>query len=284
MLAVTLLLWAGVACGQTWTQTSAPTNNWRGIALSADGMRIIALNCIEGQGGPLASNNPVYISTDSGVDWGPASAAQWYEWDGYLGYDGGFADAWEFLTCSADGKKLVVTSEAASSPLWFSRNFATTWFYGGPTTTWGTSQTCVGGLVTCSSADGNKIFAEAGAFYASFDSGTTWTNPPSPAELDCIATSADGTKLVAGTIYYDGLYLSTNSGLSWSATAPQNLQWGAVASSADGSKKVAAVYASSVLYSNSTWFNIGGPIYVSADSGATWAPTTAPMANWQSVA
>ena len=46
--------------------------------------------------------------------------------------------------------------------------------------------------------------------------------------------------------------------------------WNAVASSADGNRLVAAVYS--------------GAIYVSADSGASWMPTTAPTGNWMAVA
>jgi hypothetical protein len=189
---------------------------------------------------------------------------------------------WDFLACSADGNKLEVTSAGALLPLSFTTNSGATWSFGGPMS-WDSYAGGWAGI--CSSADGDKIFAVDGLFYASFDSGTTWTNPPSPMDLACIASSADGTKLIAGTeISYDGLYISTNAGASWTPSGPSNEIWGAVASSADGSKLVAAVYASSVLNNDGTDVYIGGPIYTSADSGVTWTPTAAPMTNWQSVA
>jgi hypothetical protein len=53
-----------------------------------------------------------------------------------------------------------------------------------------------------------------------------------------VASSADGSKLVA---IGHGLYVSSNSGASWTQTsAPTNYSWFSVASSADGNKLVAA--------------------------------------------
>ena len=93
-------------------------------------------------------------------------------------------------------------------------------------------------------------------------SGATWS---------CLASSADGAKLVAGK---DGgnLYTSENSGTNWAAslTAPAT-KWQAVASSTNGVRLVAAVSV--------------GQLYTSGDSGATWtAQSGAPAANWHSVA
>jgi hypothetical protein len=56
----------------------------------------------------------------------------------------------------------------------------------------------------------------------------------------------------------------------WTLTSAPITNWQAVASSADGTKLVAVVN--------------GGPIYTSADSGASWSITTAPTTNWTSVA
>src|ERR1017187_1596470 len=56
----------------------------------------------------------------------------------------------------------------------------------------------------------------------------------------------------------------------WTPTSAPSGNWAAVASSADGIRFVAAIY--------------GGPIYTSADSGATWAPTIAGNRNWTTIA
>ena len=109
-----------------------------------------------------------------------------------------------------------------------------------------------------SSADGTKLVAvPSGKIYTSTDSGVTWTARESNRSWSCVASSADGTKLVTAV---DGglVYTSTDSGVSWAPRLGQigNRNWVSVASSADGTKLVAA--ASSEL------------IFTSTDSGATW--------------
>lgn len=84
----------------------------------------------------------------------------------------------------------------------------------------------------------------------------------------CIACSADGSKLIAGS--EGAIYLSTNWGLTWASTAVPLTNWISVASSADGTKLFAAVN--------------GGDIYASSDSGGTWMQMSAPVTNWTSVA
>ena len=107
-----------------------------------------------------------------------------------------------------------------------------------------------------SSADGTKLVAAAsgGQLYTSTDSGATWTARESARSWQGVASSADGTKLVAGVVGGQ-LYTSTDSGATWTARESAR-SWRGVASSSDGAKLVAVVY--------------GGHIYTSTDSGATW--------------
>ncbi|NDA65414.1 MAG: hypothetical protein EBY09_02045, partial [Verrucomicrobia bacterium] len=89
--------------------------------------------------------------------------------------------------------------------------------------------------------------------------GETWTPRDSVRNWARIASSADGTKLVAAT-WGGQLYTSTDSGVTWTARE-SNRQWFYVASSSDGTKLVASPG--------------GGPrdyIYTSTDSGVTWTP------------
>jgi hypothetical protein len=97
---------------------------------------------------------------------------------------------------------------------------------------------------------------------------TTSLGPP---PLRAVASSADGTKLVAAAHITGRLYTSINFGATWSSTALSADFWSSVASSADGSKLIAAAQDS-------------GLIYASTNSGASWSPTGVPFSGWRSVA
>ena len=102
----------------------------------------------------------------------------------------------------------------------------------------------------------------------------TWTqaNVPTTNLWTGIASSADGTKLIAVAANDSAVYTSTNSGASWiSNNVPDDAgAWSAVASSANGTKLAAAQ-------------NYGG-IYTSTNSGVTWQLTSAPNSQWHSIA
>jgi hypothetical protein len=116
-----------------------------------------------------------------------------------------------------------------------------------------------------------------------------------------VASSTDGSKLVAAA-YYDGIYTSTNSGVSWTKQAvTDEFGWISVASSADGMKLVAVAEDTTDVYTSTdggvNWTIQAGPtefgwasvtssadgnklaavtgqevVYTSSDSGATWTP------------
>src|SRR5262245_33146272 len=105
-------------------------------------------------------------------------------------------------------------------------------------------------------------------------SSQTWTPTTAPTNSwSAVASSADGAKLVAAGITYNGdapVYTSTNSGASWRAVT--NISWSSnwsVAVSTDGTKMVTAS---------------GGAIYRSSDSGASWTNTSAPITSWIALA
>ena len=85
-----------------------------------------------------------------------------------------------------------------------------------------------------------------------------------------IASSADGTKLIAAGAYFNSnsVYISSNSGATWTKTSITGDVYG-VASSSDGTKLVAPVF--------------NGQLYTSTDSGATWTARYGPKA-WTGVA
>ena len=102
---------------------------------------------------------------------------------------------------------------------------------------------------------------------AALNVGTSWTSHGPSTNWDCLASSADGTKLVAG-VAGGQLYTSADSGTTWTPHGP-SANWGGVASSADGTKLVAGI--------------VGGQIYTSADSGTTWT-THGASSNWLAIA
>jgi hypothetical protein len=255
----TALLTANFAFAQTWTQTSAPSDDWVTVASSADGSKLIAgsLGLIYG------------ISTNSGSTWITNNQPQM----------GSIYGSWSCIASSADGTTYVGTIanviwvSTDSGIAWLSNNVPSASFFGG----------------TALSADGSKIVAGAGAYgysqsgiYISTNSGVTWAQTTAPTNnWTSVASSADGTKLVATAMTSQGgfIYASTDSGFTWTLTgAPTNNNWAAVASSADGSKLVAASWAAFVP--DLTF----GCVYTSTNFGMTWTSNNVPNAQWQSVA
>jgi hypothetical protein len=238
--------------GGTWILTSAPhadlpdQPDYRGIASSADGAKLVAVSA-----GTLSNGvykfflEPIYTSTNFGANWTITSAPN---------------EGWLAVASSADGTKLVavagVNSAAvggtAGGPIYTSTNSGTSWTAANaPIARW---------FCVTSSADGSKLAAGAfgdqpgGGIYTSGDGGKNWTLTSAPSDEGwlAIASSADGTRLVAvseGLDYIGGpIYTSADSGLTWTITEAPVEVWDSVACSANGSNIVASVN--------------GGPIYV----------------------
>lgn len=94
----------------------------------------------------------------------------------------------------------------------------------------------------------------------------TWVPTSAPTNTwSAVASSADGTRLIAATdygpVYFftnnGPIYLSTNSGLTWATNNSPFSSWTALASSADGTRLFAAC---------------DGPLfYISTNGGASWS-------------
>jgi photosystem II stability/assembly factor-like uncharacterized protein len=89
---------------------------------------------------------------------------------------------------------------------------------------------------------------------------------PSPGDWDSVASSADGTHLVAGTgVRGGGIYTSADGGATWTQRTsglPSRTSWVSVAASSDGTHLAAVA--------DPAGGSGGGEIYTSTDSGATW--------------
>jgi hypothetical protein len=266
---------------QKWMQSSAPSDLWASVAMSADGTKLVA-------GVPLGL---IYTSTNSGATWTSNNVP---------------ANYWASVASSADGMKLAAVPWAGL--LYTSTNAGTTWMSNELPTNFWTS--------IASSADGNKLVALnlSGSVYTSTNSGVSWTSNSVPVDTEqwfFVNSSADGTKLKV-TSDLGPIYVSTNSGMTWAlATNAPNVPWQAVASSADGSKLVLAGL-TNLIYTSSdsgiTWksngvlgvtfwtgvtssadgnklvalgqngpihnYTMSSPIYTSTNSGVTWTEIT----------
>jgi photosystem II stability/assembly factor-like uncharacterized protein len=229
--------------GSTWVSNNMPMDFWTSVASSADGTKLVAVNW----------RNLIYNSTDSGTTW-TSNSTTLGDW------------SWYSVASSADGSKLAIV--ANSGAIYLSTNSGTTWkadwttTASAPSTNWQT---------IASSADGNKLalIDQDGLVYTSPDSGATWLSnsmPVSGWRWTSIASSADGNKLVAAACYNNSnqnpgalVYISTNSGATWTLNAGTN-SCGFVASSADGSKLVA--WPGNGIYHGTKDTVIVGGIYV----------------------
>jgi hypothetical protein len=96
----------------------------------------------------------------------------------------------------------------------------------------------------------------------------TWTPRESNRYWSSVASSADGSKLVAcdsgGGFFTSGglIYTSWDSGATWTTSTAPVQNWRSIASSADGTRLVAC--------SENGITTIAGQIHTSSNSGATW--------------
>ncbi len=232
--------------GASFSQVhSAPLGYWYAITSSADGSHLAAAQYInEGQ---------IWTSTDGGASWTKTGAPNY---------------AWTCIASSADGSRLVAAM--AYSSTYTSTNGGTNW-------TQCVIPTSISEVV--SSADGMRLAAvgDDGGIWASTDGGVVWTQTSAPVSSGynywtCIASSADGQRLVAGQYNLGGIWTSTNGGATWAPTSAPAGEWVAMASSADGTRLAAAT---GTPGGNST-----GNIYTSTNGGATWTATSAPSVGW----
>jgi hypothetical protein len=235
-----------VAFAQSWTQTSAPKNNWYSIASSADGSKLVAV---------ISYAKAIYTSTNFGATWvsNNVPAVQWWS-----------------VASSADGARLIAAAAYGGSGIFTSTNSGSTWVSNNiPAYAW---------FSVASSADGMKLVAVAGGgqvvgpIYTSTDSGVTWVSNNVPAgHWISVASSSDGSKLAALTP--SSYYTSTNSGNNWSSNGIPLVTWVAAACSADGSTLLASAINSGIHH-----------MMTSTDFGVTWVTNNASIGRTTAVA
>jgi hypothetical protein len=120
-------------------------------------------------------------------------------------------------------------------------------------------------------------YQAGGYIYISIDGGATWTQKGSAQVWSAVASTADGSKLVAAVDGVPGdIYTSSDGGNSWTANSvdlSNNHSWSSVAISDNGNILFATDYRiADALHSPPTT----GYIYSSTDGGTTWSSMTAP--------
>ena len=229
----------------TWSKnTLAGSRYWRALASSSDGTKLVA----------VVYYGDIYTSIDSGATWvdrtpsGTGHNLNWYS-----------------VTSSSDGSKLAAVVNPGQ--IYTSSNSGQSWTLqsGSPGGAWRS---------ITSSSDGTKLAAviQGSGLYTSTDSGVTWTvqtNAGSRAWV-AICSSTDGSVLAAAVPSVGGgIFISTDSGSTWTARASAR-QWDGVACSGDGSKLAATV--------------TNDYIYLSSNTGVTWAASSSPNRYWLSIA
>lgn len=137
------------------------------------------------------------------------------------------------------------------------------------------------------STNGDKVAAvgQYDAIYLSTNFGLDWTIANAPiTNWTSVACSADGNKLFATVsknqesyplLPSQGpIYLSRDSGQTWTQSSAPVTNWSSVACSADGKTVLAA--------GGNDWNP--GPLYISRDAGATWTQVSTWICPWDSVA
>lgn len=137
-------------------------------------------------------------------------------------------------------------------------------------TSWTTNSTVLSAKAVASSADGSKLVAvvSSGNIYTSTNYGANWTPRASALNWSGVASSANGTKLVA-CVNGTSIYTSTDSGVNWTPRFG-SANWTSVATSLDGTRIIAG--------------SSSAGVYTSTDSGASWVQRINVAASWNGVA
>jgi len=212
-----LILFLPTLCFSQWVTLNSPT--FKEIAYSGT-----ALYAVE-------ENNGVYFSTTNGNTWIQTS----------LTSPG-------FIKIAAYGNNVFAgTSKGAVQGIYRSTNSGVNWVHVlAPVELFG---------ITAITIDGNNIYASTGHnIYRSTNNGTNWVK--SEHDFYVYSFAVSGTNIFAG-VEATGVYLSTNSGMTWKQTSLNNVNTLAVTITATN------IYAGTEA-----------GVYFSSNNGANWISTS----------
>jgi hypothetical protein len=143
---------------------------------------------------------------------------------------------------------------------------------------WAMACSSNGSIVVAAGGQPNGPAPIGGPIFLSTNSGQTWSPTAAPfTNWGSLACSADGTKIAAAAGWYTYLsffhshpgpiYVSGDSGTTWTQTAAPIGDWVTIVSSADGTHLAAGAMSPSS----------GACIWTSTNSGVSWTPSAAPL-------
>jgi hypothetical protein len=202
-------IWVSEDYGATWDETFSDAQPWSGVAMTADGQDVAAVQ----SGGDYA----IYHSETFG---------QINSWTQGVGNG---IQPWTGISYAPDGDLLMLVSQN-NQTFTASTDHGANWsgVSNGPN---------VGGYYGIALADDDiAVLAGANAITLSTNGGTAWnsTSATTPTRWNTVAVSHDGQTILAGGI--DGkLSLSTDGGTTWEEQdTPGGDQWNSVSVSGDG--------------------------------------------------
>ncbi len=249
ILGVVWLLLAGIPSAAT-----PPQGDWVAVTCSSDGTKIATASLsLRGE----EDGRAIFLSPDGGTTWERSSAPK---------------VSWTSLASSSNGQWLA--AGGSGEGIYVSSDVGKTWRKtSAPNAYWTTIAMSAEGsklLAACRASWDWEPWPAPGGFYLSSDSGLTWvkmdltaSRPFSP----CVASSSDGTRLVAAS---SGLiFLSSDAGLTWKKSDAPEKAWSSLACSADGKRIIAAS---------------DEGVHISMDEGARWLRSALPGQRWWRVA
>jgi hypothetical protein len=239
-------LWLSTDSGVNFSQISGSgisTTAKFFVAMSSDGQKMFAAD---------AGTTYVYVSTDRGSTWTQSAF--------------GSIDTSTNAACISGNGNVMMTGSTGKK-MYLSTDTGTSW---APLNDLGSGSWWGCALNTTGSK--RIAMANGGALKIWTEASPTWTSTAGSVLFSrCLAASADGSILAVGAISPKALYLSTNSGGSFTQvyTVANNIY--GCSMSSDGSKILVGP--------------VGNQIGISTDFGATWASeSSGPSRNWQAIA
>ncbi len=240
-------LWSDISGGGGFFVNAAETRAWvltNSVAYSAYGL--------------LFDGGIAFISTIGELRFYALSAvgAPYASWTN----SGAPHEEWNSIASSSDGTTLAIAGEEG---IYLSTNSGATWVTGHSADNFES---------IASSSDGSKFAAVPvgpGSPIVTNASDIFYWDFSSPDEDWKSITCSSNAIILAAAVRDGEIYVSTNSGITFAATASTQT-WSCVVASADGSTLAATV--------------LGGGIYVSTNLGSTWAATIAPTNEWMGIA
>jgi len=249
---LTITLSIVIAVKAEWSETYALSKDWTSIKISEDGVHQTA----------AVYGDKIYYSSDSGYSWTPKNPSSYSPSGGWMGI--GMSSNGQFQTVVEYGG-LIYTSINYGAD-WTASNSGSSW--------WGSVAVSSAGDVQYASFLTQPQQTTTGYIWKSLNNGVDWSQLPKSPSLNWndLAVSGDGLILCA-TSTSEYMYISFNGGNEFETRNIINNYQVAMCSSGT------IIAVTTLLDSDNT-----GGIYISTNSGDSFALSQAPSQVWRGIA